>query len=177
MADHAPPGSGPVGSVAEETARLLDALLAAVPGPAVDPPTAPVCPSCGGREADDRTEAPPPPPPPSTCRLCPVCQLLQVAQAVRPDLVDRLADLAGAVTELLRDVAVARRAEHSPGPADGPRPESGHASPSVDVEDIVVGTGDDLDDLDDVDFDLDDSEHDPHDSRDPHDPRPEESRP
>ncbi len=96
---------------------------------------------------------------------------------MRPDLVDRLADLAGAVSELLRDVAVAHRAEHSTRPAGGPRAGSAHASASPDVEDIVVGTGDDLDDLADLDRPDHDDPRGPDHPRGPDDTRPEESRP
>ncbi|MDQ2756436.1 MAG: hypothetical protein M3Y71_07710 [Actinomycetota bacterium] len=97
-----------------------------------------------------------------------MCQLLQVARAVRPDTVDRLADLAGALTDMLRDVAAARRSEPStPGAPAGSGQAgahgSAHPSHAADVEDIVVGTGDDPDDA----LDLDGA----------HDPCPEESRP
>ncbi len=51
------------------------------------------------------------------CHLCPVCQLLRVVRTVRPETLDRLADLAAAVTDTLRDVAASRwRETGSPPP-------------------------------------------------------------
>ena len=119
---------GPVGSVAEETARLLDALLAgsATAGEPADPATAPaasaegsnagaaadqpheVCATCGqstGAYAASSSA------PADVCHLCPLCQLLRVVRSVRPETVDRLADLAAAVTDTLRDLAASRWAE------------------------------------------------------------------
>lgn len=125
---------GSVGSVAEETARLLDALLGAAPADGTAPhgpdeqayaetaeaprdtgPAEP-CPTCGHEPADHRAAAD------EVCRLCPVCQLLRVVRAVRPETLDRLADLAGAVTETLRDVAASRRREAGPTPPRPARP-------------------------------------------------------
>ncbi len=119
----------PVGSVAEETARLLDALLAgsAAAGEPADPATGPppsadgsnagaaadqpheVCATCGqstGAHAAATSRAPA-----DVCHLCPLCQLLRVVRSVRPETVDRLAELAAAVTDTLRDLAASRRAE------------------------------------------------------------------
>ncbi len=119
----------PVGSVAEETARLLDALLAgsATAGAPADPASAPppsadgsnagaaadhpheVCATCGqstGAHATASFGAPA-----DVCHLCPICQLLRVVRSVRPETVDRLADLAAAVTDTLRDLAASRWAE------------------------------------------------------------------
>ena len=67
------------------------------------------------------------------CHLCPVCQLLRVVRTVRPETVDRLADLAAAVTETLRDVAATRWRESGASPPRRPRPE---------VEDIAVEDSD-----------------------------------
>jgi len=152
----------PVGSVAEEAARLLDALLsgegmgdvppqrAAAPGepsPAAPGEPSPGAPgevptaagasgtaspgqdsSCGHRSgAEDQP----------VCHLCPVCQLIRTVRAVNPETVDRLADLAAAVSQTLRDVAANRWAQ------------TGHPAPgrrgSV-VEDIAVREDDDEDD-------------------------------
>lgn len=157
VADEPPSGrdpggaSGSVGSVAEETARLLDALLGGAPRAAEGPgstetvkhPTAQprghdaarattqptidgradaprddtsepagdrhtqVCGSCGQHVGD----TPPGEPVVSACHLCPVCQLISVVRTVRPETVDRLADLAAALTQTLRDVAATRWAE------------------------------------------------------------------
>jgi len=146
----------PVGSVAEETARLLDALLsgegmadvppqrAAAPGepsPAApgQVPTAAGASgtaspgqdsSCGHRSAAEDQPV---------CHLCPVCQLIRTVRAVNPETVDRLADLAAAVSQTLRDVAANRWAQ------------TGHTAPgrrgSV-VEDIAVREDDDEDEDD-----------------------------
>lgn len=134
-----------VGSVAEETARLLDALLKpAPPAPASDrepvPESAPpdsaaaaddLCPTCGhapgeATSVDGATRAA------DVCHLCPVCHVLRVVRSVSPETLDRLADLAAAVTESLRDAAASRwRDTSTPGTSDAQR--SGPA-----VEEIVV---------------------------------------
>jgi hypothetical protein len=72
-----------------------------------------------------------------TCQLCPICQGLTLLRAVRPETVDRLADLAGAVTEVLRDLAAARRTGASPSSGD-----RGSGSSSR-VQDIPVADDDD----------------------------------
>jgi hypothetical protein len=130
---------GPVGSVAEETARLLEALLAGAgeetgagepahrTSPTPETPEAPEepCPTCGhvaGPSHTGGSEA-------EVCHLCPVCQLLRVVRSVRPETLDRLADLAAAVTETLRDVAANRWRESGAGPPRAARAE---------VEDIPV---------------------------------------
>jgi hypothetical protein len=71
------------------------------------------------------------------CGLCPVCQGIALLRSVRPETVDRLADLAGVLAGTLRDLADHRRAAagstgapgtgganagaHSGGPDAGPR--------------------------------------------------------
>lgn len=151
-----------VGSVAEEAARLLDALggwagtarggYAAEPaerhtspapepdGAAADGAAGPdeatadvpaACGSCGAEQAQDQ---------PATCRLCPLCQAIGVLRSVRPETVDRLADLAGALAATLRDVADQRR-----GPAPGGA-GSRTTSPSR-VQDIEVEDDDAAGDL------------------------------
>ena len=137
-----PPARPPVGSVAEETARLLDALLAgtgasgqdevsaaAYPTDTTDrPPKASAeaepCPTCGHVPGAGHTTADG-----EVCRLCPVCQLLRVVRTVRPETLEWLADLAAAVTETLRDVAASRWQESGSPPPRRARPE---------VEDIQV---------------------------------------
>jgi hypothetical protein len=114
-----------VGSVAEEAARLLDALggwastahasYAAQPassaGPApqeaadkgrLDGEGGGRCASCGAQDAAGGAVP---------CQLCPVCQGIGLLRSVRPETVDRLADLAGALAATLRDIAGARRAD------------------------------------------------------------------
>ena len=136
------PGHPPVGSVAEEAARLLDALGGWVstsgyaaepareeaPDPAVPDTEAPPdetrtqdaghCGHCGAADGGGR---------PVTCQWCPVCQGIGLLRSVRPETVDRLADLAGALATALRDVATHTRdraagppAPHEPG-TRGPR--------------------------------------------------------
>ena len=140
MADDERPA---VGSVAEEAARLLDALggwassrqagYAARSAPrdrrhapdddrpdgsaltagdaagrtAAAPTTpggrrSPRCESCGAENGVGQAVA---------CQLCPVCQGIGLLRSVRPETVDRLADLAGALAATLRDIAGQRRAD------------------------------------------------------------------
>ncbi|HEX5428510.1 MAG TPA: hypothetical protein VFX00_09300 [Pedococcus sp.] len=117
MADQERP---PVGSVAEEAARLLDAVqgwagshgYAGGPEPDDNPPHdstpsdppggAPHrCPTCGAQDGAGQAVV---------CQLCPVCQGIGLLRSVRPETVDRLADLAGALAATLREVAADRRA-------------------------------------------------------------------
>ena len=69
-----------------------------------------------------------------TCQLCPVCQGIGLLRSVRPETVDRLADLAGALAATLRDIAGQRRADA------GGAPTSRHPSqPSRGrVQDITI---------------------------------------
>jgi hypothetical protein len=130
--------------VAEEAARLVDALggWASSHGYAAGSPPSPPspsgadaaedaapagCPTCGA-EAGVRQAA--------ACRLCPVCQGIGLLRSVRPETVDRLADLAGALAATLREVAASRRSATSAA-------ETGAASterqPSASrVQDILV---------------------------------------
>ncbi len=163
-----PPSPPPIGSVAQETARLLEALLGA---PTMDPTVEPTvgheqerrphvppsaaeapgpadapCPTCGHTEPathlgpDDAG---------SVCRVCPVCQVLRVVRSVRPETLDRLADLAAAVTETLRDAAAHRWGETTSATTAPPG-----RRPAPDVHDITVsGDHDDGDDHLDTDHD------------------------
>lgn len=131
-----------VGSVAEETARLLDALLgdardgsgaaAAQTRRPDSPPDADACPTCGHVSGPSHTAASP-----EVCRVCPVCQLLRVVRAVQPETLDRLADLAGAVTEALRDAAASRWRETGAGAPTASRP----TVEDIDVTDMDSGEG------------------------------------
>lgn len=147
------------GTIAEETARLIEAM-ASMARSSVDPSQDPspydggpargpgssgaphaarpdddpeaaqsagACRSCGG-ERDDT---------PVACRLCPLCQLIALLRSVRPETVDRLADLASAAAESLRDMATQSRAS---GPASTARPASGSPSDRAHarVQDISV---------------------------------------
>jgi hypothetical protein len=99
-----------------------------------------------------------------SCRVCPICQGIALLRTVRPETVDRLADLAGAVAATLREVAVhVRTGAHEAGaPADswdgpatgrartGPTGTGGSGAPRgpVTVQDIPVGDGDSSDEGD-----------------------------
>lgn len=145
-----------VGSVAQETARLLDALMGSVgevmvgeapsPGAMQDEPP---CPTCGhaserGGDAPTRHTGSGLSGEGDVCQLCPVCQLLRVVRAVRPETLDRLADLAGAVTEALRDAAAARWQNSAGSPFSEARP----SGPTV--EDIPVADIEDSDEAEEV---------------------------
>ena len=153
MADDERPA---VGSVAEEAARLLDALggwasstqagyaARTTPSPAStdeagpdqDSSAAPAgghasrCESCGAENGMGQAV---------TCQLCPVCQGIGLLRSVRPETVDRLADLAGALAATLRDIAGQRRADAGGGPPRKPPspPSRGR------VQDITVDDEDD----------------------------------
>jgi hypothetical protein len=157
-----------VGTVAEEAARLLDALggwassaqagYAARPttehddadrdgqhddgqhddgqlhdhahgtgAPGTDRPGAAAggsrCATCGAENGVGQAVA---------CQLCPVCQGIGLLRSVRPETVDRLADLAGALAATLRDMAGQRRA------ASGSSASRSSQPPSSRVQDIVV---------------------------------------
>lgn len=151
---------GPVvGSVAEEAARLLEALGGwastaqdayaaraaadaaggadggatrgaggAAPGAAdggrtdaSGPGTQTRCESCGADRGAGQAVV---------CQLCPLCQGIGLLRSVRPETVDRLADLAGAVAGALRDLA----AHHAGAHASAPQPPSGASR----VQDIRI---------------------------------------
>lgn len=158
----------PNGTVTEEAARLIDALASMARSsadptpdprpyasePAQEPgsPGAPDasyhseggdapseggCSVCGG-EPDGGGK---PDGAPVACRLCPLCQGIALLRSVRPETVDRLADLASAVAATLRDMATQTRAS---GPRSAARPGSGKTSGGgrATVQDIRVD-GDD----------------------------------
>jgi hypothetical protein len=78
---------------------------------------------------------------PVACRLCPLCQGIALLRSVRPETVDRLADLATAVAGTLRDMAAQSRAS---GQTSAARPDSGKASGGgrAPVQDIHVDDDD-----------------------------------
>jgi hypothetical protein len=99
-----------------------------------------------------------------SCQVCPICQGVALLRTVRPETVDRLADLAGTVAATLREVAAhVRTRAHEPGaPADGPdgsppgragAAQTGTGGPGAPrgpatVQDIPVGDGDSSDEGD-----------------------------
>ena len=149
MAEH-DPTTEPVGSVAEETARLVEALGAWAGGLGTSGGHAQEGGSSAARGrhagAADQDEAGPGPQrcrtgpgdeeesrcgrcggtgrvgEALTCQLCPLCQGINVLRAVRPETVERLADLASALASTLRDIAADRhRRQHPPPPPRGQR--------------------------------------------------------
>jgi hypothetical protein len=187
VAEHRRQEREPVGSVAEETARLVEALggwaegLRAQhaddgaahtaptgrpdrePGP-TDPGPSDEEPSDAGPSDGEPAHAGPTDAGPSdggagagttarcehcgvssragealACRLCPVCQGIALLRTVRPETVERLADVAAALSGALRDIAADRFGQ--PPPAPHPPPPRGQR-----VQDIVVGDEDDDDD-------------------------------
>ncbi len=165
----------PVGSVAQEAARLLDALGGwastsgygagradhgshrAAPegaddegadpegtdpegaGPEADGPEASVppdettshsaghCDQCGAANAAGQAVV---------CQWCPVCQGIGVLRSVRPETVDRLADLAGALAATLREVATHARS-NAGNPPDSRAPHDARAR-GPRVQDITI---------------------------------------
>ena len=93
------------------------------------PSAAPACSACGG--VTDGT--------PVACKLCPLCQGIALLRSVRPETVDRLADLASAVATTLRDMATQSRAS---GSGSGPGSGSERPSDGPTVQDIRVDDGD-----------------------------------
>ena len=156
-------GREPVGSVAEETARLVEALGGWAeglrsPAPAAAPDGADT--SGPGRSGAEQGGEPPGGqrtsrsadgggPPRSganaeeagtrhtvrcehcgvasragealACQLCPLCQGIALLRTVRPETVERLADLAAALSGALRDIAADRFAEPPAPPPRGQR--------------------------------------------------------
>jgi len=95
------------------------------------PSAAPACSACGG--VTDGT--------PVACKLCPLCQGIALLRSVRPETVDRLADLASAVATTLRDMATQSRASGSgSGPGSGSeRPSDGPTVQDIRVDDRDEG--------------------------------------
>jgi len=150
----------PLGTVAEEASRLIAAMATMArsgaptddstpdptddsrPGPSpyagepaqpsASPDAGPAraqrpCSACGGDS--DGT--------PVACKLCPLCQGIALLRSIRPETVDRLADLAQAMAASLRDVATQSRASGSSSDA---RSSSGRPSDRgrATVQDIPV---------------------------------------
>jgi hypothetical protein len=127
-----------VGSVAEEVARLLDAVggwastaqatyaAQAAPSPEPEPEAGTArCSACGAENGLGQAVV---------CQLCPLCQGIGLLRALRPETVDRLADLAGAVAATLRDLATHHGEAHEPRPDARPDGRSGASR----VQDIRI---------------------------------------
>jgi len=94
-----------------------------------------------------------------SCQVCPICQGIALLRAVRPETVDRLADLAGALAATLRDVAASGRTtggDHRRGPgstaagANEPAWGAPAAGGRATVQDIPVHDGDTTDEGDEL---------------------------
>ncbi len=140
-------GHDPVGSVAEEAARLIGLFAAGLPeaqlraagaraaGEAGEaPPSEHVCPECGHDPHAASTFAAQPSQPPSVCRVCPVCRVLNVVRSISPETLDRIADIVDLVSDGLRGFATNRREQNAPAAAS----PGGSAAPAA------QGAGDDL---------------------------------
>lgn len=125
-ADEQGHGGEQVGSVAEEAARLIESLTgwtgsshaAGTPGaPGGD--TTPGC-ICGGGTRTGWSAVGES----ASCRVCPLCQGISLLRSVRPETIERFADLVGTVATTLHDLADSRRGATVPdGTADpGARP-------------------------------------------------------
>jgi hypothetical protein len=91
------------------------------------------CESCGAENGVGQAVA---------CQLCPLCQGIALVRSVRPETVDRLADLAGAIAATLRDFADQRRAgAHATSARPGPGRPGGAGGTRV--QDIRIDTDDD----------------------------------
>jgi hypothetical protein len=114
-AGHVPPGSGPVPPPHAGT----------MPPDAGPQRAEHTCSACGGESSGT----------PVACKLCPLCQGIALLRSIRPETVDRLADLASAMAESLRDMATQSRAS---GPASDARAQPGMRPNGVTVQDIRV---------------------------------------
>ncbi|MDF2092373.1 hypothetical protein P0Y31_08465 [Knoellia sp. 3-2P3] len=161
-------GREPVGSVAEETARLLEALGGWAEGLGVPAGEAPAADHGAGDhddgDHDDEATAAPGADRDQrdqrahghaagarhttrcehcgvssragealTCQLCPVCQGISLLRSVRPETVERLADLAAALSGALRDIAADRFGQPPPPPP--PAPPRGQRVQDIAVDD------------------------------------------
>lgn len=135
--DGAPGGPGdsrsPVGSVAEEAARLVELLAASGTwgqgARATQGEPRPRPEGDGTKESAGRTEghsctcggATP-----QACRLCPVCQVIAFVGSISPETIERAADLVGLAATALHDLASAQRSRQAAGsgapPAQDPTP-------------------------------------------------------
>lgn len=147
-ADHA------ASSVADEAMRLVEALAGLASGIASTPADQPGVPSVTDPAVDERPadeipdrDQPDQDPPTATgspapsgcactdssaaeaiCRVCPVCRLAGLLAAIRPETLERCADLLGMVAGSLQAVATDRR-----GAPAGDPPASGARHPGADA--------------------------------------------
>lgn len=130
--------TSPVGTVAEEAAKLVE-MLAAAGGPWMGTGGPDAARSARGAaratessdgagpsghepNGDSRDRSAPGGPeaagsrtctcggtPPQSCRLCPVCQVIAFVSSISPETIDRAADLVAFAAVALRDLATAQR--------------------------------------------------------------------
>jgi hypothetical protein len=121
----------PLGSAAEEAARLVESLHDWFGGPSSVPRTAapggPAAPAAthgadDAHAAVDSGAGPQPPPDPThhgpACRSCPLCRGIAAVQASHPEVLGHLAGAAQHLVAALRSLA-AEPAPAGPGPAGG----------------------------------------------------------
>lgn len=113
------------GSVADEAARLLEALRDA---------------AATWQHGGDDHEHASPGDPPAACRVCPLCRVIAALQQVKPETVRHLADAAASLTAALSDLVPAtgdRTAPASGGP-DGAGAERPRRRRRDDVQHIDI---------------------------------------
>lgn len=118
----APPGGPPVGSLAEEAAKLAEALQDFTRNRG----------SGWARTADAHLATGS-----AECRLCPVCRLIALARDTGPEVADHLADATASLLQAVRVVAEGYRdREASPeGRTAGEGPDREHIT-LIDEEDL-----------------------------------------
>jgi hypothetical protein len=152
-ADRGRPGNADRTDVAEEVARLTEALAGWWTSVTAGSPAEPVPPVSRDSDRNDPVGRGPAggahdghqehhERPTSSCRVCPVCRALDLARGARPDLLEKLALAAEAVALLLREATGDRRA----GPVDVPQAaeaeDTDEADPFRRGTPIVVTDGD-----------------------------------
>lgn len=112
----------PVGTLAEEAARLAEAVHRWAGERAGQAPGAGATDarSWSDRIAGDHPE----------CQICPLCQVVTVVRGARPEVVEHLADAATSIAAALRELA-------TPGPSEGGA--AGERDPRGPVEHIDIG--------------------------------------
>ncbi|AKU17140.1 hypothetical protein [Luteipulveratus mongoliensis] len=152
-------------SVADEAVRLVEALAGLTGAPGADPQTpeddtTPEPSAATSSSDDDHQESEEPRPAgcscqdaamvAAVCQVCPVCRVAGLLHNVRPETMDRIADLLGMVAGSLQAVAADRRTasgESAPPTREPARPGTPeHRDEVLDVVDEDVPTTDpDLD--------------------------------
>lgn len=74
----------------------------------------------------------------ASCGVCPVCQGIAWLRTLRPETLDRLADLAGALTDTLREVAREAARGRPQGGTTGGAHHAGASVQDIPVEDDII---------------------------------------